>query len=298
MRHPLDPFDGYGSIALVEDDFYAYSDDSMGSDNSSDYSYYSPPLPPPRYWTRDPKPNWLELPRAILTEILIKLGAIEMIVSLRNLESLGDDDLLNQSYKGAKILRRLQVMYCWSISDEGMAEAAPRLPFLETFEYCFGNFDKNTLMSIGMNCPCRTTFICGKGGKGQCIRDADGGAFAIAKYMPGLPRLSLFGNGLTNKGLGAILGGCPQLESLDLRDCYIIVLKSSDLEKKCEWLKDMRWPQVATASGSNGHDFSFDPLDRCSEYRNYLDDSLDYSDEYSVYDYEGNTYNHWDFYSY
>ncbi|KAI4312962.1 hypothetical protein MLD38_037746 [Melastoma candidum] len=101
-------------------------------------------------------------------------------------------------------LRRLRVMYCWSISDEGMAEAARRMPFLETFEYCFGNFDKNTLMSIGMNCPCRTTFIYGKGGKGQCIRDADGGAFAIAKYMPGLLCLSLFGNGLMNKGLGAI----------------------------------------------------------------------------------------------
>ncbi|KAI4312979.1 hypothetical protein MLD38_037763 [Melastoma candidum] len=224
MRHPLDPFDGYGSVALVEDDFYAYSDDSMGSDNSSDYSYYSPPLPPPRYWTRDPKPNWLELPRAILTEILIKLGAIEMIVSLRKCAPprMMSARILPHGHtltSGAALgvvrrrrppesiiergcqLRRLQVMYCWSISDEGMAEAAPRLPFLETFEYCFGNFDKNTLMSIGMNCPCRTTFICGKGGKGQCIRDADGGAFAIAKYMPGLPRLSLFGNGLTNKGL-------------------------------------------------------------------------------------------------
>ncbi|KAI4312412.1 hypothetical protein MLD38_037222 [Melastoma candidum] len=239
MRHPLDPFDGYGSVALVEDDYYAYSDDSMGSDNSSDYSYYSPPLPPPRYWTHDPKPNWLELPRAILTEILIKLGAIEMIVSAQKVCTLWHDVCTDppESYHRKVLnlgcqLRRLRVMYCWSISDEGMAEAARRMPFLETFEYCFGNFDKNTLMSIGMNCPCRTTFIYGKGGKGQCIRDADGGAFAIAKYMPGLHRLSLLGNGLTKKGLGAILGGCPLLESLDLRDCYNIVLKSSDLEKE------------------------------------------------------------------
>ncbi|KAI4312402.1 hypothetical protein MLD38_037212 [Melastoma candidum] len=276
------------------------------------------------YWTRGPKPNWFELPRAILPEILIKLGAIEMIVSAQkvctlwhdvctdpstwtsidirssrylpnmpydltknchhaidlsrggcvdiSLESLGDDDLLNHIIERGCQLRRLRVMYCWSISDEGMAEAARRMPFLETFEYCFG-------------------------GRGQCIRDADGGAFAIAKYMPGLRRLSLFGNGLTNKGLGAILNGCPQLESLDLRDCYNIVLKSSDLEKKCERIKDMRWPQVATASGFNGYDLSFDPLDRCSKY-NYLDDSSDYSDEHSVNDYEGNTYNHWDFYGY
>ncbi|KAI4312415.1 hypothetical protein MLD38_037225 [Melastoma candidum] len=178
-----------------------------------------------------------------------------------------------------------------------MAEAARRMPFLETFEYCFGNFNKHTLMSIGMNCPSLTTFIFGNGGKGQCIRDADCGAFAIAKYMPGLRRLSLFGNRLTNKGLGAILDGCPQLQSLDLRDCCNIVLKSSDLEKKCERIKDMRWPQVATASGSNGYDLSFDPLDRCSKY-NYLGDSSDYSDEHSVYDYEGNTYNHCDFYGF
>ncbi|KAI4310568.1 hypothetical protein MLD38_035537 [Melastoma candidum] len=336
LRHPLDPFDGYGSDFLVEDDYYAYSDDSMCSDDSSDYSYYSPSPPPPRYWTRGPKPNWLELPCAILTEILIKLGAIEMIVSAQKVCTLWHDVctdpstwtrvdirssryLPNMPYNLTKIchhaidlsrggcvdislqsgcqLRRLRVMYCWSISDEGMAEAARTMPFLETFEYCFGNFDKNTLMSIGMNCPCLTTFIYGKGGKGQCIRDADGGAFAIAKFMPGLRRLSLFGNGLTNKGLGAILDGCPQLESLDLRDCYNIVLKSSDLEKKWERIKDMRWPQVATASGFNGYDLSFDPLDRCSKY-NYLDDSSDYLDEHSVHDYEGNTYNHWDFYGY
>ncbi|KAI4312978.1 hypothetical protein MLD38_037762 [Melastoma candidum] len=272
LRHPLDPFDGYGSDAFVEDNYYAYSDDSMGSDDSSYYSYFSPPPPPPRYWTRGPKPNWLEFPRAILTEILIKLGAIEMIVSSQkmctlwhdactdpstwtridirssrylpnmpydltkfchhaidlsrggcvdiSLESLGDNDLLNHIIERGYPLRRLRVMYCWSISDEGMAEAARRMPFLETFEYCFG-------------------------GKGQCIKDADCGAVVIAKYMPGLRRLSLFGNGLTNKGLGAILDGCPQLKSLDLRDCYNIVLKSSDLEKKCERIKE------PAASGSN-----------------------------------------------
>ena len=42
-------------------------------------------------------------------------------------------------------------------------------------------------------------------------------ALAIAETVPGLRHLQLFGNRMTNDGLKAILDGCPQLESLDLR---------------------------------------------------------------------------------
>jgi F-box/leucine-rich repeat protein 2/20 len=57
-------------------------------------------------------------------------------------------------------------------------------------------------------------------------------AFAIAKTMPGLRHLHLYGNELSNDGLLAILDGCPLLESLVLSRCYSIYVGGS-LEKKC-----------------------------------------------------------------
>ncbi|KAI4312401.1 hypothetical protein MLD38_037211 [Melastoma candidum] len=128
-------------------------------------------------------------------------------------------------------VRCLRIIHCLEVSDEGLSNMAAKLTLLETFE----NYDS-----------CLS----------EKALDADKEAFAIAKHMPGLQHLTLTGNKLTNKGLKAILDGCPHLESLDLCDCCSIVLKSSDLEKKCKRIKDMRWPQVATASGFNGYDFS------------------------------------------
>ncbi|CAF2316239.1 unnamed protein product [Brassica napus] len=49
---------------------------------------------------------------------------------------------------------------------------------------------------------------------------SDDVALAIAETMPGLRHLQLFGNKLTEAGLNAILDSCPNLEHLDLRNCY------------------------------------------------------------------------------
>lgn len=79
-----------------------------------------------------------------------------------------------------------------------------------------------------------------KGYKGiKCDDDA----LAIAKNMPELRHLQLWGNKLTNVGLLAILDGCcPYLESLDLRSCFNVDL-SGGLGKRCrEQIKELRLP--------------------------------------------------------
>ncbi|KAI4312399.1 hypothetical protein MLD38_037209 [Melastoma candidum] len=157
-------------------------------------------------------------------------------------------------------VRCLRIIPCLEVSDEGLSNMAAKLTLLETFETYYSCLSEKALVAIGQNCPHLTTFKFIKGHSRHPHKDADKEAFVTAKHMPGLQHLTLIGNKLTNKGLKAFLDGCPHLESLDLRDCYNIVLKSSDLEKKCEWIKDMRWPQVATTSGSNSYDLSFDPL--------------------------------------
>ncbi|PNX60773.1 F-box/LRR protein, partial [Trifolium pratense] len=50
--------------------------------------------------------------------------------------------------------------------------------------------------------------------------------------MPKLRYLSMSGNLLDSIGLDAILDGCPLLESLDLRRCYLLDSIGS-MEKRC-----------------------------------------------------------------
>ena len=58
--------------------------------------------------------------------------------------------------------------------------------------------------------------------------------------MPGLRRLNLFGNTMTNVGLQAILDGCLEIESLDLRRCFNVNLM---VEKRFfRQIKDLKCP--------------------------------------------------------
>ncbi|XVF68320.1 hypothetical protein PTKIN_Ptkin10aG0195300 [Pterospermum kingtungense] len=60
--------------------------------------------------------------------------------------------------------------------------------------------------------------------------------------MHGLRHLQLVGNDLSNRGLQAILDGCPYLESLDLRNCFNVNLEG-DLGKRCaEQIKNLKRP--------------------------------------------------------
>jgi len=95
-------------------------------------------------------------------------------------------------------------------------------------------------------------------------------AFAIAKTMPMLRHLSMFGNLLTNDGLHAILDGCSLLESLFLRDCIHLNLSGS-LGKKCrDQIKDFVLPTFVDENPDVDEDSFY--LRSVMEYQN-----LDYS---------------------
>ncbi|XP_028759197.1 F-box protein SKIP19 [Neltuma alba] len=163
-----------------------------------------------------------------------------------NVEYFGTDDLLKYITDSTSHLRRLRLVYCDDISDEGLCEVAGKLPLLEELDISIGNISKDSLEVIGRNCPHIRSLKFNMEVFRRPHIELDDEAFAIAKTMPELRHLQLFGNKLTNVGLLAILDGCPRLESLDLRQCFNINMEGA-LGKRCaEQLKDLRRPNDPT----------------------------------------------------
>ncbi|XP_047940814.1 putative F-box/LRR-repeat protein 23 [Salvia hispanica] len=67
-------------------------------------------------------------------------------------------------------------------------------------------------------------------------------ALAISVSMPNLQHLQLFAHWIEDEGLEDILDGCPHLESLDVRQCFVLLLEG-DLEKRCrQTIKHLKLP--------------------------------------------------------
>ncbi|XVF68317.1 hypothetical protein PTKIN_Ptkin10aG0195000 [Pterospermum kingtungense] len=134
-----------------------------------------------------------------------------------NIAYFGTDDLLSYIAQRTSNLKRLRLIMCWAVSDERLSEAASKFPLLEELEIYWGNVGEDGMKAVGRCCPLLKTFKCNQPGCRDPAYQNDEDAIAIAENMRGLHHLQLIGNYMTNKGLKAILDGCPYLESLDLR---------------------------------------------------------------------------------
>ncbi|KAE8708149.1 putative F-box/LRR-repeat protein 23 [Hibiscus syriacus] len=168
-----------------------------------------------------------------------------------NIEYFGTDELLFYISERSTHLKRLRLFSCYSISDEGLSEAASKLPFLEELEIFICPVSKDALETIGRNCPLLKSFKYNLQQHKSFHYASDDEALAIAQTMPELRRLQVLGNDLTNEGLQAILDGCPHLEYLDLRQCFNVHL-GGNLEKTCvKRVKNLLRPYDST------HDYEF-----------------------------------------
>ncbi|CAK8560840.1 unnamed protein product [Lathyrus sativus] len=164
-----------------------------------------------------------------------------------NLEFFATDKLIRKISERTSNLRRIRISKCLNISNKVFIDAAKKFPLLEELELSFNNLNKESLEAIGKNCPLLRTLKFNRTYKGincpsykgfKCNKEA----LAIAKTMPRLQHLELWGNKLTDEGLIAILDACPDLQSLDIRMCYNIVMRG-DLAKRCyENIKNFRHP--------------------------------------------------------
>jgi hypothetical protein len=179
------------------------------------------------------------------------------------------------AFFSASHLQRLRLASCWSISDEGLCDAAEKFPRLEELDISISNLSARLFEAIGRCCPqLKTLKFNSQGYRHPHIEyddddddayDKNDEAFAIAKYMPGLRHLQLIGNEMTNDGLVALLDGCNLVGTLG---------------KRCkEQIKYFRLPHDAT------DDYPFQTSE-CDDYGSPVEDDADESDLMSDYGYD------------
>ncbi|XP_009118429.1 F-box protein SKIP19 isoform X2 [Brassica rapa] len=217
-----------------------------------------------------------------------------------NLCHFATDSLLSYIADSSSNLRSLKVAQCYEITSEGLIEAAAKLPLLEELEVSYCSLSEESLKVIGKSCPNLKTLKKNCVGYRRPRDESDDVALAIAETMPGLRHLQLFGDRLTDVGLNAILDGCPNLEHLDLRQCFNVELVG-DLEKRClERVKVVRRPNDSVhdypfdatvndvSSSDDGDPYGLSDVDIMSEDEFYYDDlSEDASDnsDFDPYEY-------------
>ncbi|KAF8116455.1 hypothetical protein N665_0017s0015 [Sinapis alba] len=135
------------------------------------------------------------------------------------------DSLLNYIADRSSSMRTLRLASCNLITNKGLTAAILKLPLLEELEVSFCSFSSKSLRVVGQSLPNLKTLKLNR--DGFVVRPRyvnEGVALAIAETMPGLRFLQLVGNMLSDIGLKAILDNCPNLEHLDLRQCFKVKL--------------------------------------------------------------------------
>ncbi|KAL4563529.1 hypothetical protein LXL04_027572 [Taraxacum kok-saghyz] len=200
-----------------------------------------------------------------LTKQAIHLSSGELIDI--SLEGFGTDDLLHHIVSGSSKLNSVCLTNCYNITSKRLNHALKMVPQLEKLHisYTMNKFHE----VIVPNCPHLKSFKMDIARVYvDIIRDID--AFAIAKNMPELRQLQLYGNAMSDIGLKAILDGCPHLESLDIRTCYNVDIHAKELKLSMERLKNFKGPN--------------DSIENCGFYPRFLqyDDNY-YFDEYDIF---------------
>lgn len=213
-----------------------------------------------------------------------------------NIEYFGTDDLLRHIANSASQVRRLRLVCCYGVTDEGLCEVAEKLPQLEELDITISSLSNEPLEAIGRGCPQLKTFKFNVEGYRRPHFVCDDEAFSIAETMPGLRHLQLFGNKMSNDGLRAILDGCPLLESLDIRQCFNLSLRGS-LGKKCrEQIKDLRLPNDATEDYPfQAVAYEYESPDEDEDYPSGISDmDLLSDDDYEYDEFSGSEFSEYD----
>ncbi|EYU33037.1 hypothetical protein MIMGU_mgv1a021949mg [Erythranthe guttata] len=161
------------------------------------------------------------------------------------IHSFCTNDLLLYISQRSIQLSRLCLQDCHDIGGDALTAALKNLPLLEELHLQNSSFDVKAIETVGRYCPLLKSFKLNSD-----VFDpeeaCDLEALAIAENMHGLRHLELYGNKMTNVGLKAILEGCPNLESLDLRRSINVDLVG-DLERLClQRIKDLKLPHNYT----------------------------------------------------
>ncbi|KAI3709983.1 hypothetical protein L2E82_39756 [Cichorium intybus] len=173
-----------------------------------------------------------------LTKQAVDLSCGELIdISIKG---FGTDELLDYIVLRSCKLKRLSLKSCYRMTETGLIQAVKRVPQLEELHIFNIFINTEHIEAIGRNYPQLKSFGVNSVSRGT-FNNYDDNALAIASNMPELRCLGLLDKGMTNKGLEAILNGCPHLESLYIGMCYNLNL-DGDLKKLCmERIKDFKF---------------------------------------------------------
>ncbi|CAM8890721.1 unnamed protein product [Rhodiola kirilowii] len=214
------------------------------------------------------------------------------------------DRFIHHLAQSSTQLRRLQIIYCYDLSEDVLKETASKFTMLEELKVQSTPFSVAAVEAIGRCCLQLKTFKCNVFGFSPMQAQHDDLANFIAKAMPHICNLQLLGTKITNTGLKAILDGCVCLETLDIRDCYLVDPKVENVGEFCTArYKKVRFPGERIEPGEIGgsepdfnSDDSFDDhsidfsghFDEPSDFYDLFSDGVDYDDIF--YDEDGIDY--------
>ncbi|KAJ3693320.1 hypothetical protein LUZ60_008800 [Juncus effusus] len=158
------------------------------------------------------------------------------------IQYFGDEYLLQYLCDRTSVLKSLRLIACFSIFDEDIVKTVKKQPLLEELQIGSPYIEhldqleeeeeEEELLNLKQfkfdTCTLYPT-------------SNDDVAFVIAQTMHQLRYIQLIRTGVTNRGLTAILEGCPFLETLDIRACYYVEM-DSDMRARCARLETVRLP--------------------------------------------------------